>query len=114
MKHTLAILFCTIILIPCAFAQKDSSDVKISTNKFVRLNYENDFFTQTDDYYTQGIKLESIDPAFRYSPFMWLLPRLSNSTVQYGLSAVQDCFTPTSITSNTILYGDRPFAGYVY
>jgi len=114
MRNILAILFFTVILMSQAFAQKDSSGIKISTNKFVRLNYENDFFTQTDDYYTQGIKLEAVNPVFHYSPVMWLLPRLSNSTVQYGLSAVQDCFTPTSITSNTILYGDHPFAGYVY
>jgi len=45
---------------------------------------------------------------------MWLLPRLSHSDVQYGLSAVQDCFTPTSISSDSILKGDHPFAGYVY
>src|SRR5581483_7658278 len=113
MKTTVVTLFFIFIYIPCAFAQKDSSSIKVSSNKFVRLNYENDFFTQTDDYYTQGIKLEVVNPVFRYSPFMWLLPRLSTSTVQYGLSAVQDCFTPTSITSNTILYGDHPFAGYV-
>lgn len=94
------------------FGQKDSSE--ISANKFIRLNYENDFFTQTDEYYTQGIKLESVDPVFRYSPIMWLLPNLSHSNIQYGLSAVQDCFTPTSITSDSILKGDRPFAGYIY
>lgn len=114
MKQAIAVLFFILIFIPCTFAQKDSSGIKISTNKFFRLNYENDFFTQTDDYYTQGIKLEAVNPVFRYSPFMWLLPRLSSSTIQCGLSAVQDCFTPTSINSNTILYGDRPFAGYVY
>lgn len=114
MKYTFIIVLFILVSGTTAFGQKDSSGIKISSNKFIRLNYENDFFTQTDDYYTQGIKLESVDPAFRYSPFMWLLPQLSNATVQYGLSAVQDCFTPTSITSNTILYGDRPFAGYVY
>lgn len=114
MKYAIAIFFFLILFETIVFGQKDSSEIKTSSNKFIRLNYENDFFTQTDDYYTQGIKLESANPVFRYSPFMWLLPRLSNSTVQYGLSAVQDCFTPTSITSNTILYGDHPFAGYVY
>jgi len=106
------LLFSILFLGTNAFAQHDSA--RISTIKFIRLNYENDFFTQTDEYYTQGIKLESVDPAFRYSPIMWLLPRLSHSDVQYGLSAVQDCFTPTSISSDSILKGDHPFAGYVY
>ncbi len=96
------------------FGQQDPLHVNTSNIRFIRLNYENDFFTQTDEYYTQGIKLESEAPVFRYSPIMWLLPNLRNSTIQYGLNAVQDCFTPTSITSPTILYGDRPFAGYIY
>jgi lipid A 3-O-deacylase len=114
MKHYILSLLLAILIGTNTFGQKDSSRYKNSTNAFVRINYENDFFTQTDEYYTQGIKVESVNPAFRYSPIMWLLPRLSHSTVQYGLSAVQDCFTPTSITSNTILYGDYPFGGYVY
>lgn len=95
-------------------AQQDLLGVHTSNIHFVRLNYENDFFTQTDEYYTQGIKLESESPAFTYSPIMLLLPHLKNSVMQFGLSAVQDCFTPTSITSPTILHGDRPFAGYIY
>jgi lipid A 3-O-deacylase len=111
MKYIIT-LFVFIILGTNGFAQRDSS--RISTNKFIRFNYENDFFTQADQYYTQGLKLEAVSPAFRYSPIMWLLPRLSHSDVQYGLSAVQDCFTPTSIRSASILRGDRPFAGYVY
>jgi lipid A 3-O-deacylase len=80
-----------VLILGCgnAFGQKDSV-----SNSFIRLNYENDYFTTTDDYYTQGIKLEVASPAFRYSPFMWLLPALSNSAKQYTLSAVQDCFTP--------------------
>lgn len=82
--------------------------------QFFRICYENDYFTATDFYYTQGIKLESVSPAFRYSPVMLLLPKLRNSVVEYGLSAVQDCFTPTNISANTILVGDRPYAGYIY
>src|SRR5665213_857032 len=98
-----------LLLAANAFAQDT-----VSSNKFIRLTYENDYFTTTDEYYTQGIKLEGVAPGLRYSPIMWLLPTLSHATVQYGLVAAQDCFTPTSISSNTILQGDRPFAGYIY
>ncbi len=45
---------------------------------------------------------------------MFMLPRLSNSVVQYEVFAEQDCFTPTSITVNAIQYGDRPYAGNIY
>jgi len=86
----------------------------IGADKYAALYYENDFFTGTDMYYTQGIRVDVVNPVLRYSPFMLLLPSLSNSSVRYGLSAGQDCFTPTSITSNAILYGDEPFAGYIY
>lgn len=112
MMKYFTLLFSILFLGTNAFAQRDSA--RISTNKFVRFNYENDFFTQTDEYYTQGLKLEGVSPVFRYSPIMWVLPRLGHSDVQYGLSAVQDCFTPTSIRSDSILKGDRPFAGYIY
>jgi len=95
-------------------AQKDSSRTKTSNYNYLRINYENDYFTQTDIYYTQGIRIESVNPIYRYSPIMWLLPRLNNSTVQYGLAAVQDCFTPTNISLDTIQKGDRPYAGYIY
>lgn len=92
----------------------DSIGESVSNNKFVRINYENDFFTATDYYFTQGIILESVNPIYKYSPFTWLLPQLSQSTKEYGLSITQDCFTPTNITSAYILKGDRPYAGYIY
>ncbi|HXB11144.1 MAG TPA: lipid A-modifier LpxR family protein [Bacteroidia bacterium] len=97
-----------------ASAQHDSAKGSISNYKFIKINYENDFFTGTDMYYTQGIKLDIVFPWLRYSPIMFLLPKLSNSVVEYGINGVQDCFTPQSITSPTILYGDEPFAGYFY
>lgn len=114
MKRIIISLILSILFGPAVLAQRDSLAPKTSTNSFFRINYENDYFTQTDIYYTQGIKLESVNPIYRYSPIMWLLPRLGNSTVQYGLNAVQDCFTPTSINVDTIQKGDRPYAGYVY
>jgi len=96
------------------FAQLDTSNARTGRNSFIRLNYENDYFTATDDYYTQGIKIESVCPMFRYSPVMFLLPALNHSVKEFGLSAAQECFTPTSISSNIILKGDRPYAGYFY
>lgn len=95
-----------------ASAQHDTA--RISRNEFSKLNYENDYFTGTDIYYTQGIKLELVFPFLRYSPIMFLLPHLSNSTVQYGINFDQDCFTPTSITVDSIQKGDRPYSGYIY
>lgn len=112
MRLSLRILLLTLLCAFAAYGQHDS--VAISTNKSITLNYENDYFTGTDIYYTQGIKLELVFPFLRYSPIMYLLPRLSNSTVRYEVNFDQDCFTPTSITVDSIQRGDRPYSGYIY
>jgi len=106
----LTILFLFISL--QSFAQQDSS--AISHNKFFALNYENDFFTATDRYYTQGIRFEYVNPGLKKFPIMELLPQLSNSINQYGLALAQDCYTPTEVTTPTIRHGDRPYAGAMY
>ncbi|HTB06772.1 MAG TPA: lipid A-modifier LpxR family protein, partial [Bacteroidia bacterium] len=100
----LSILFLLISL--QSFAQKDSS--AISQNKSFAFNYENDFFTATDRYYTQGIRLEYVLPVFNKLLLMKTLPHLSGAVMQYGLSVSQDCYTPTEVTTPTIRYGDRP------
>jgi len=114
MKHIIILLLSILFFETAILGQQDTSGLQIGTNKFIRINYENDYFTQTDEYYTQGIRIESENPLYKYSPIMWLLPRLSNSTVQYGLAVAQDCFTPTNIGSDSILKGDRPYSGYIY
>jgi len=106
----LSILFLLISL--QSFAQKDSS--AISQNKSFAFNYENDFFTATDRYYTQGIRLEYVLPVFNKLLLMKTLPHLSGAVMQYGLSVSQDCYTPTEVTTPTIRYGDRPYAGAMY
>jgi lipid A 3-O-deacylase len=107
------IILLSLISLP-AFSQSDTINHKTSDRKFLSTNYDNDFFTATDRYYTQGIKFELVLPAFKKLPLMFLLPKLSHSTVQYGLSAVQDCFTPASIRRDTFIQGDRPYAATMY
>jgi lipid A 3-O-deacylase len=105
--------FVSIILLAApVFSQNDSS--KVSDRRYFSYTYANDFFNMTDRYYTQGIKGDLILPAFRKLPLMKSLFTLSNSVRQYGLTAVQDCFTPASIRRDTILKGDRPFAATMY
>ena len=110
-KYLFSICF---IIYLSAFPQSDTLKHKTSDRKFLSTNYDNDFFTVTDRYYTQGIKFEFVSPAFKKLPLMFLLPKLSHSTVQYGLSAVQDCFTPASIRRDSFIQGDRPYAATMY
>ncbi len=108
------LLFVSIFLSASGFSQSDSTISKISDRRCFSYTYSNDFFDETDRYYTQGINPTLVLPVFRKLPVMWVLPKLLNAVTQYGLTAVQDCFTPTSIRRDTILRGDRPFAATMY
>lgn len=74
----------------------------------VRLSYDNDFFTATDKYYTQGIQLTITNNGLKYSPLNYLLIKGNGASV-YGVSIEHNAYTPTHIAVNTILYGDRPY-----
>ncbi len=86
----------------------------INADRYYRLNYENDFFSATDQYYTQGIHMEVVSPALRKNPLTKLLLHPHYDYIRYGLGAEHDGYTPTSIGSDQILFGDRPFAGCLY
>lgn len=82
-----------------------------------RFDYDNDFFSATDRYYTQGIRLTFIHPTIRHSPFSYALLRLPEATRNYyGLHLEQDVFTPVSIRykGGAIYYGERPFTAVFF
>ena len=109
MKYIIVYLFITLSIY--AKAQKDTARLE----NYIRLNYENDFFTATDRYYTQGIQLSIIHPIFKYSPISKTLIKLKNSSSNYyGITIEQDCFTPRSIRHNGIFYDERPFTGVFF
>lgn len=77
---------------------------------YTSFRYENDFFTATDKYYTQGVSLDVVSPAISKLPTNLLLLRLANSSIQYGLAIQHNAYTPTKITDANIRYNDRPYA----
>lgn len=80
-----------------------------------RFNYENDFFSATDYYFTQGVRMEFSFPFVRKIPVTKVLLHLRGGRDEaVGFSFNQQCFTPTSIRVDQILYGDRPFAGAIF
>jgi len=82
---------------------------------YLKVNYDNDFFSATDRYYTQGIQVQVIHRIMRYSPLSYALIRLGkHSRNYYGLNLEQDCFTPKSIRYDTINYLERPFAATAF
>ncbi len=86
----------------------------INADSYFRLNYENDFFAATDEYYTQGIHLEMVSPAMHRFPLSKLLVHLNSGNTRYGIGIEHNGYTPSSIGSDTILHGDRPFAAALY
>ncbi len=99
-----------------AFGQRIDNTAAFRTpnaSSYVRLLYDNDYFTATDKYYTQGYTVEWVSPVLRKKPFNKILTGFKNPTTCYGLAFDHYGFTPTSIRSNEILYGDRPFAAFL-
>ncbi len=87
----------------------------ISTNSYFGVNFDNDIFSNTDYYYTNGIRFELVSPAFASSPFAWpMLPYNKASMNYHGLIAVQNMYTPTNPDTVHVLGDDRPFAAYLY
>jgi len=110
MQHKLIYFF--IIFSFVAPAQKSDS---LKKDHYFKLNYDNDFFSATDRYYTQGILAELILPGLKKNPVSRALIKLKNASQNYyGLAFEQDCFTPVSIRHNTIYYGERPFAATMF
>lgn len=86
----------------------------INSDSYFRLNYENDFFSATDLYYTQGIHLELVAPWVRKFPISKLLLHPRSWYTRYGIGVEHDGYTPSDISPGFILYGDRPFAACLF
>lgn len=111
------ILFFIAILLPFTACTQviDNTAIyrRMESASFVRLHYENDFFSKSDLYYTQGINLEFVHPVLRKNPLSKLLIH-SMHRGTYGVSVEHLGFTPTSIAHSQILRGDRPFASCLF
>ncbi len=81
----------------------------IDADAYVRLHYENDFFSATDYYYSQGINMEVVHPLFKKF-FLTKILVSAKGHEQAGIAFEHNGYTPTSTESTEILYGDRPFA----
>jgi lipid A 3-O-deacylase len=82
-------------------------------NKYVRLQYDNDYFTSSDRYYTQGTTFELALPAFNHLFINKLLIKPKYTDIIYGLRVDTYGYTPTSIESDTILHKDRPYCANI-
>ncbi|MCW3077927.1 MAG: hypothetical protein JWO32_2536 [Bacteroidetes bacterium] len=107
------LIFILIIQACFALAQQDSLNRElVKNNRYFSFIYDNDFFSATDRYYTQGVIVELVMPFIKKSPFSKTLIGLNKKAQNYyGLRFEQDCFTPISIRIDTLNRLERPYTG---
>ena len=86
----------------------------VDANKYFRFHYENDYFSGTDIYYTQGILFEYANPAIGKFFLTKILVGSDKMEKKFGVSVELNGYTPTSISHTEILVGDRPFASCLF
>lgn len=83
----------------------------LAADGYMRLAYENDFFSATDQYYTQGVDIELVHPQFRRLITNKLFINPGFAWNRYGIGVQHNGYTPSSLGHDDILYNNRPFAG---
>jgi lipid A 3-O-deacylase len=102
-------------LLTGADAGNFSSMITLSRESFLKISFDNDILDNTDRFYTNGLRLDLIVPALNHSPLGWLMiPYWGRGINYYGISLVQNLYTPSTTKIPGIQYGDRPFASYLY
>lgn len=109
--HILGIAFClcTTEIVKAQRTEISTTFRNINSNAYFRFHYDNDYFANSDKYYSQGITFDFVHPFLKKNPFNKLLWKPFTSNTQYGLSFNLFGYTPVTTASNDILYGDRPF-----
>jgi lipid A 3-O-deacylase len=105
----IALLICLCLFSNAQLVDNTSTFRNINHEKYVRFHYDNDFFTKSDEYYSQGITLDYVHPVIKRFPLAKLLWKPYKTKAQYGVAFNLFGYTPTSILSDEILYSDRPF-----
>ena len=87
----------------------------ISSERRVWLQFDNDIFSNTDRYYTNGIVLGLTTPALSTLAVNKLMPNApDNGEITSSLSLHQSMFTPLTTKTPPVLQNDRPYASTLY
>src|SRR4051794_40621026 len=100
-----AVVICLVLTRHIGFAQaidNQASFRSMNTSTFVRLHYDNDYFSTTDIYYTQGGNMEIVAPSLEKFPLSRLLI-IGKENRQFGIAIEHNAYTPTSISHSEIL-----------
>ena len=113
MRSTITLILLFTLYVTSSIAKSDTlPTIANKQERYFKFNYDNDFFSERDRYYTQGVYLEFIMPFVKKSPLSKLLISLDKTANNYyGITLEQDVFTPRSIRVDRIYYTERPFCG---
>lgn len=81
---------------------------------------ENDLVVDTDQHYTQGLKLSYLHTEEKNLGWLERLfdvipaPRMDVQARRWGMSVGQNIYTPGDISATALLPNDRPYAGWLY
>lgn len=120
-------VFIGLVILACNLAFADDGLPRKDTSWTLRFTLENDLFANTDENYTNGIKLSWISPDLtplhnnKHSP-TWsapifdLMPSSNDLSIQrnIGFTIGQKIFTPRDIERTDLILNDRPYAGWLY
>ncbi len=91
------------------------SMITLSKERLLCINFDNDIMNNTDRFYTNGIRFDFISPVIQAFPLSYLMvPYWRSGINYYGISLVQNMYTPSTTKAGGILEGDRPYAAYLY
>jgi hypothetical protein len=89
--------------------------ILLSRERFLKINFDNDIFDYTDRFYTNGVRIDLIHPSLSQNPLSrTAIPYWGAGENHYGISIVQNLYTPSTTKVGGIQYGDRPYAAYLY
>ena len=115
------------LLLACGAGLPASASEETGKHWTFSIFFENDLFADTDQHYTNGLKLAWVSPdlsEYRDSTGLpdWShalidrLPFINEPGLQrnIGVSIGQNIYTPADITRRDLIRDDRPYAGWLY
>ena len=102
-------IFLTPILLDAQAIDNTAIFRSVNESNYIRFSYDNDFFTATDQYYTQGLNFEIVNTRFQKNPINKLLLKYKDGNNKYGIALEHDGYTPSSIRHEEIIFNDHPF-----
>ncbi len=86
-----------------------------SLNRYFLIDFENDVFTNTDYYFTNGMQISVIAPVFQFFGLSRVLPSIGKNALNYyGAGIRQNMYTGINPEATEITLYDRPFSGILY